>query len=149
DGSVGSPPSQMSPTRLTLPQLALLIGEEAATNAAYLLADGPNATSLNGAAPVGFDPKLAFPNGYTPLFDISGPDIGAYGGFRGEFSNGLTWDFGGSFGRSRVNYSSRDTFNPSLGAPMASDGSIDYANVQTSFDIGGLVNWEAAATADF
>ncbi len=149
DGSVGSPPAQMSPTQLTLSELANLVGVEAANDAAYLLADGPNATSVNGAAPVGYDPKLAFPNGYTPLITIEGPDIGAYAGVRGELPGGLTWDVSGSFGRSRVDFSSTHTQNPSLGAPMAADGSIDYANVQTSFFLGALVNSEATVSADF
>lgn len=149
DGSIGSPPSNMNPTQLTLPQLEALIGVEAAADAAYLLADGPNATSTNGAAPVGYDPKLAFPAGYTPRITIQGPDFGAYGGVRGELSNGLTWDVSGSFGRSRVDIWNRGTQNSSLGAPMAPDGSIDYANVQKNFYNGGLVNIEGAVNADF
>jgi iron complex outermembrane recepter protein len=149
NGSIGSPPSNMNPTQLTLPELQALIGVEAANDYAYLLADGPNATSTNGAAPVGYDPKLAFPAGYTPRITIQGPDFGAYGGVRGELSNGLTWDVSGSFGRSRVDIWNRGTQNSSLGAPMAADGSIDYANVQKNFYNGGLVNIEGGVNADF
>jgi len=149
DGSIGAPPAQMNPTKLTQAQLAALIGTEAAARSAYLLADGPNATSTNGAQAVGYDPKRAFPNGYVPYFVIEGEDVGAYVGARGRLDSGLTWDFSGSFGRSRIDYNNTNTQNPSLGAPRAADGSIDYANVQKDFYIGGLVNIERTVGLDF
>lgn len=149
NGSIGGPNSALKPTKLTLAVLEGLIGVEAAAEAAYLLADGPNATSTNGADPVGYDPKLAFPDGYIPFFHITGQDIGGYLGFRGELDNGLTWDVSGSAGSSTIKYENTNTQNASLGAPMAADGTIDYGAVQRDFYVGGLVNREESLGIDF
>ncbi|MCB2092728.1 MAG: TonB-dependent receptor, partial [Alphaproteobacteria bacterium] len=131
---------------------AELYGEANAERYKYLLADG---LDVDGVTPFvnanggGFAGLGIHPNGYNPWFEIDSKDIAAYAGFKGEFDNGLTYDLSGSLGRNRVDYNISDTLNASLGAPMAEDGSIDYAKAQTAFYIGALVNIERSVGVDF
>lgn len=85
-----------------------------------------------------YNPRDLFPAGYTPRFFGNVLDRGFTGGLRGEWNNGLTYDFGGRFGRSEVRYKSINTMNPSLGPATP-----------TEFKIGNLISDESALTADF
>lgn len=115
-------------------------GTAAANQYSYLLLDGGNG---------GFDAKNIMPNGYTPWYEMDSQDLGSYGGIRGEFDNGLTYDLWGSVGRNRIDNYISNTLNPSLGAPMNVDGSIDYAGAETTFYIGSQVNIERQVGLDF
>ncbi|MBT6036768.1 MAG: TonB-dependent receptor [Kordiimonadaceae bacterium] len=128
-----------------------LNGRQAFNENAYLLGLNTDGTPLviDGVTQRAFSGHFTHPNGYNPWFEMDSQDIGAYAGFRGDLDNGLTYDFSGSIGRNRVDNSISDTHNPSLGGAKLSDGSIDYANVQTAFYIGSQVNVERSIGADF
>jgi len=128
-----------------------LKGEQAWNEYSYLLGMNPDGTPLviNGVQQGAFSGLGVHPNGYNPWYEIDAQDIGVYGGFRGEFDNGLTYDISGSIGTSRVDNKISDTMNPSLGASQAADGSIDYGSAQTAFYIGSQVNTERTVSADF
>ena len=104
---------------------------------------------IDGVTQEPFSGLGTHPNGYNPWYEITSVDHGIYAGFRGSFDNGLEYDLSGSVGRNRVDNNISDTHNPSLGAPQAPDGSIDYANAQTAFYIGSQVNIERTVSADF
>jgi iron complex outermembrane receptor protein len=141
--------------------LAYLYGTQHALENAYLLGYSKaqvdahvagTATDLfSGIVPAGeaFSGLGTHPNGYNPWYEMDLQEHAAYLGFKGEFDNGLEYDVWGSIGRSRIDNYISDTHNPSLGAPQAADGSIDYNNVQTAFYIGSQVNLERQVGLDF
>lgn len=118
---------------------------------AYLLGLNPDGTPLviDGVAQAPFAGLFTHPNGYNPWYEMDLQEHAAYVGFKGEFDNGMTYDLWGSIGRSRIDNFISDTHNPSLGAPQAADGSINYANAQTAFFIGSQINLERQVGADF
>ena len=122
-------------------------------NGVAIVGSTPGGSGLDNAYEAnpngGFAGLGVHPNGFNPWFEIDSKDVGSYVGFKGEFDNGLTYDLSGSLGRNRVDYSISDTLNASNGAPKAADGSIDYANAQTAFYIGALVNIERSVGLDF
>lgn len=128
-----------------------LYGEQAFQENAYLLGLNPDGTPLviDGVTQAPFAGLFTHPNGYNPWFEMDLQEHAGYVGFRGEFDNGLSYDLWGSVGRSRIDNTISDTHNPSLGAPQASDGSINYAQAQTAFYIGSQVNIERQVGADF
>ncbi|WDU59078.1 TonB-dependent receptor plug domain-containing protein [Pseudemcibacter aquimaris] len=127
-------------------------GQAAADQYSYLLRTiapqaplHPSTLNPNG----GFQARNIHPNGFTPWFEMDSQDLGSYLGFKGELDNGLGWDIWGSVGRNRVDNYIYDTANPSMGAPMNDDGSINYGAAPTAFYIGSLVNIERQVGADF
>jgi iron complex outermembrane receptor protein len=128
-----------------------LYGEQAFQENAYLLGLNPDGTPLviDGVTQAPFAGLNTHPNGYNPWFEMDLQEHAAYVGFKGEFDNGLSWDVWGSIGRSRIDNTISDTHNPSLGAPKAADGSINYGAAQTAFYIGSQVNLERQVGADF
>ncbi len=56
-----------------------------------------------------------YPGGFTPQFKGEISDSALTAGVRGELRSGMTWDLSYSFGRNSIDYSIRDTINPSLG----------------------------------
>ena len=118
---------------------------------AYLLGLNADGTPLviDGVTQAPFAGLFTHPNGYNPWYEMDLQEHAAYIGFKGEFDNGLTYDIWGSIGRSRIDNDISDTHNPSLGAPKAADGSINYANAQTKFYIGSQINLERQVGADF
>jgi len=85
-----------------------------------------------------YNPRDRFPSGYTPRFAGNVIDMSFTGGVRGEFANGLSYDFGGRWGESTLKYKFFNTMNPSLGPATP-----------TEFRPGGLISDEAAFNADF
>ncbi|MEZ5985377.1 MAG: TonB-dependent receptor [Hyphomonas sp.] len=79
-----------------------------------------------------------FPGGFAPRFFGNVIDYSAVGGIRGEWGNGIAYDFSGRFGHDEIKYTLKNTVNPSLG-----DAS------PTSFHPGDLINEEAQLQADF
>ena len=65
-----------------------------------------------------------FPGGYTPSFGGKIEDIGAVAGIRGEFENGMTYDFSANIGRNESAYFISNTWNPSLGPEGSSINSF-------------------------
>lgn len=57
-----------------------------------------------------------FPAGYTPRFGADVEDLFGAFGIRGEWDSGLTYDFSGSAGRSRIAFFASNVPNPSMGS---------------------------------
>ncbi|MDZ7642841.1 MAG: TonB-dependent receptor [Woeseiaceae bacterium] len=84
------------------------------------------------------------PAGYTPRFGGELEDSSIVGGVRGEFENGLIYDFSGSFGRNAVDFFLNNTWNPSNGP----DGIIQ-GELQRDFNVGEYIQTETNVNADF
>ncbi|WP_298440561.1 TonB-dependent receptor [uncultured Ferrimonas sp.] len=79
-----------------------------------------------------------FPGGFTPSFGGDLLDLSLIAGVRGEFSNGLTYDFSAGVGRNEVEFFINNTVNASLGP-----------DTPTSFKPGSYVQIENGFNADF
>lgn len=79
-----------------------------------------------------------FPGGFTPRFGGTVEDYSVSGGLRGEFSNGMTYDFSATIGQNDVAYEIFNTLNASLGPDTPFD-----------FDLGGQTQSEFVINADF
>jgi iron complex outermembrane receptor protein len=79
-----------------------------------------------------------YPAGRTPRFGGNVVDYSLTGGIRGRFTDDLSYDFSGRYGKNTIYYSLWNTINPSLG------------NVSpTTFHPGDLVSDELGVNADF
>jgi iron complex outermembrane receptor protein len=85
-----------------------------------------------------YDPRSLYPASFTPRFAGNVIDVGLTGGIRGDFDNGMSYDFSGRRGESTIKYTLFNTLNPSLGP-----------ETPTSFRPGDLVSDETAFNADF
>ncbi len=83
-------------------------------------------------------PLEKHPGGFTPRFFGDVRDISIVGGIRGEMDNGLAYDFSARSGESEMQYTLKNTINPSMGPDSP-----------TSFRPGDLVNSETQLQADF
>lgn len=88
----------------------------------------------------GVDPGF-LPAGFTPFLDGAQTDISLVGGVKGEFDNGMLYDFSVGYGKSSLDYILNNTLNgqldPQGGAP------------QRNFDVGGYNQKEINLNADF
>jgi len=105
--------------------------------------DVPDAAAL---AAVDADPNcwafnLLAPGGFTPQFGGHVSDGSITGGTRGEWSNGLRYDFSASYGRNEVDYVISNTVNPQLAAQQLT--------MPRSFVPGSYVQSERNVNADF
>ena len=85
-----------------------------------------------------YDPRTLYPASFTPRFAGNVIDISFTAGIRGEFDNGLSYDFSGGGGENKIKYTLFNTLNPSLGPATP-----------TSFRPGDLASDEFAFNADF
>ena len=85
-----------------------------------------------------------YPGGYTPSFGGNLLDASIVGGVRGEFDNGLLYDFSLSYGRNKASFFLSNTWNPSNGP----DGFVN-GKLQSSFDLGSYVQSENNINLDF
>jgi len=85
-----------------------------------------------------YNPRSLYPASFTPRFAGNVIDLSFTGGIRGEFNNGMSYDFSGRWGESTIKYTLYNTLNPSLGPATP-----------TSFRPGDLVSDETAFNADF
>ncbi|VAW33795.1 TonB-dependent receptor [hydrothermal vent metagenome] len=79
-----------------------------------------------------------FPGGFTPRFGGDVIDFATTVGVRGETDSGWNWDLSGSYGRSFVDFSIRNTVNASLGLQTPTEFNLgDYQQVDKNlnFDI--------------
>ncbi|MDX1405493.1 MAG: TonB-dependent receptor [Woeseiaceae bacterium] len=85
-----------------------------------------------------YNPRDRYPAGFTPRFFGNVVDYSFTGGVRGEFNNGMSYDFSGRFGHDDISYEMQNTMNPSMGprSPRV-------------FRPGTLVNEETEFNADF
>ena len=84
------------------------------------------------------------PGGYTPQFGGVMSDASGVMGIRGEFDNGMLYDFSGSIGRNETEFFLNNTWNPSRG-PDA----IGETGLQRNFDIGSYTETDVSVNADF
>ena len=85
----------------------------------------------------GFDGN-GFAGGFTPRFFGDVTDMSILGGVRSTGDGPLSWDFSYRFGDGTIEYTLKNTINPSLGE-----------NTPTSFRPGDLTNQETQLQADF
>ncbi|MEX0739001.1 MAG: TonB-dependent receptor [Pseudohongiella sp.] len=85
-----------------------------------------------------YSPLEKFPGGFTPRFFGEVTDYSFVGGYRGELGNGFMYDLSARTGESKVDYTLRNTINPSQGPDSP-----------TSFRPGALTNEEMQLQADF
>jgi iron complex outermembrane recepter protein len=93
---------------------------------------------VNGAPANCFSFFSKFPGGFTPRFGGTVTDYSGTAGFRGKFDSGFTYDFSAGFGRNALGLKINNTVNASLGPDSP-----------TNFDLGGQVQKEIVANADF
>jgi len=99
----------------------------------------PNPTLLASLGAAGcFAFNSMFPGGFTPRFGGTISDVSLVIGTKGEFDNGISYDFSTYVGQNQANFRIRNTVNASLGP-----------NTPTSFDPGGYTQREKAINADF
>lgn len=126
---------------------------EAATVYGFVVAtDGEGVTDFNWRNPSntssvyrattvfpGFTFNSVYPNGFTPRFGTDFEDYQLVGGLRGTFGNGaFSYDLSVGNGRSRIDYTLRESLNASLGPASP-----------TSFYLGRLEQRELNLNADF
>ena len=85
-----------------------------------------------------YSPLQKFPGGFTPRFFGEITDMSFLSGLEGELGNGITYDFSGRFGSNEIQYTLKNTINPSMGPDSP-----------TSFRPGDLINEELQFSADF
>ena len=85
-----------------------------------------------------YTPLSRFPGGFTPQFFGDITDFSLAAGIRGEWDNGWTYDFSGRHGDNSIEYTLKNTINPSMGPESP-----------TSFRPGDLTNTETQFQADF
>ena len=97
------------------------------------------AQAFIAAAPANcFAYNSIFPGGFTPRFGGTVKDYSLAAGFRGQFSNGMNYDFSVMTGENDIEYKIDQTVNASLGAASP-----------TSFDLGAQTQSETVINADF
>ncbi len=85
-----------------------------------------------------YNPRDQYPGGFTPRFFGKVIDKSFTGGLKGEWGNGLAYDFSGRFGENEIRYQIKNTRNPSQGPSSP-----------TEFSPGNLISDEVAFNADF
>jgi len=85
-----------------------------------------------------YSPLEKFPGGFTPRFLGEITDFSIVSGLEGEFANGIGFDFSGRYGSNEIQYTLKNTINPSMGPASP-----------TSFRPGDLINDELQLSADF
>lgn len=85
-----------------------------------------------------YTPLEKFPGGFTPRFFGKLSDYSLVAGLRGSLDNGLGYDFSSRSGENQIEYTLRNTINPSMGPDSP-----------TEFRPGDLINTETQFQADF
>lgn len=85
-----------------------------------------------------YSPLEKFPGGFTPRFFGKVSDYSLVGGLNGTLDNGLGYDLSARTGQSKIEYTLRNTVNPSMGPDSP-----------TAFRPGDLINEESQLQADF
>jgi len=78
------------------------------------------------------------PAGYTPFFEIRQTDFASVVGVRGEFDNGMLYDFSGNFGTNKHEYKLNNSLSPSYGPDS-----------QRDFRTGDIKESDRSVNADF
>lgn len=78
-----------------------------------------------------------YPKGFSPTFGARIKDLSAFGGYRGEFDFGLTYDFSIGYGQSQIRYSLKNSVNASMGPDSPRDfysGSLEERDTTFNAD---------------
>lgn len=102
----------------------------------------PGHSTLAALSDLGYTGDL-LNTGYTPYLDGDQKDFSLVAGVKGQFSNGMYYDFSGSYGFNELDYFLQNTTNPSLGLNSGGDP------LQRNFDVGGYEQEETNFNADF
>jgi len=105
-------------------------------NAGYELSDNSELYAFGNWST--FSYRDLFPAGFTPQMFGDVDDKSIVAGWRGEWDNGLTYDFSYRSGESEIEYNLFNTVNASMGVESP-----------TQFHLGNLVNEEEQYQADF
>lgn len=92
---------------------------------------------LPNAAFPGFTALQVYPTGFTPRFGQNDGDLSLVGGVRAELANDLKLDASLNYGRNRIDYFMRESFNFSLGpaSPKAfDDGGVQQTEFSVNLD---------------
>ncbi|MCF6300176.1 MAG: TonB-dependent receptor [Proteobacteria bacterium] len=99
----------------------------------------PDANALAQLAAANcFSFNSLFPGGFTPRFGGDVNDFATTVGIRGETDSGWGWDLSGSYGRSFVDFSIRNTVNASLGLQTPTEfnpGDYEQVDKNVNFDV--------------
>lgn len=99
-----------------------------------------------------------FPNGYNPLAPATLQDFSLTAGVKGKLNNGWSTDFSISQGSNKVDWSAKNTVNPSLGAASPTEFYVGQtkvtqtlvnADISKTFGQGGYPNFSLAAGTEF
>jgi iron complex outermembrane receptor protein len=85
-----------------------------------------------------YNPLQMWPGGFTPNLFGEVSDMSLVAGLRGEFDNGLSYDFSARTGESEIDYTLDRSINPSMGRASP-----------TTHPLGDLINEETQLQADF
>lgn len=85
-----------------------------------------------------YDPRDRYPGGFTPRFFGAVIDQSLTAGLRGEWDNGMAYDFSARYGNNEIRYQIKNTINPSMGPASPRE-----------FRPGQLINDETEFNADF
>ncbi|MEO2174282.1 MAG: TonB-dependent receptor, partial [bacterium] len=99
----------------------------------------PDHSSLLPLRAMGFTGLQA---GYTPFLDGDQTDFSIVGGFEGEFSGGILYDFSVAYGENELEYFLNNTINQTLGL-------VNGEPAQRNFDVGAYRQEEINLNADF
>ena len=123
------------------PALIAPPGTPTAADAAEVAADAVARAALTDSCWV---MNKEVPGGYTPSFGGVMSDASAVLGLRGEFDNGMLYDFSGSIGRNETEFFLNNTWNPSRGPDAIGENGL-----QRDFDIGSYTETDVSLNADF
>ena len=92
------------------------------------------------------DGYTGLPAGFTPYLDGDQDDVSLVAGVRGEFDNGMLYDFSYGYGKNELDYFLNNTVNGDL--PLV--GTCPACEIsQMGFDVGGYAQEENNFNADF
>lgn len=88
--------------------------------------------------------------GYTPYLEGDQTDFSAVTGLRGELDSGWNYDFSVAYGSNELDYTLRNTTNPSLGVvDIGPTGSPNLIIPQRDFNVGAYEQSEINVNLDF
>ena len=89
-----------------------------------------------------------FPGGFTPQFKGEVTDTAGAIGVRGSLDSGLTWDVSYTRGRNNIDFSMRDTINPSLGPGTPTQFNLgSYTQTEQTINVDVTQEFDVAAFA--
>ena len=97
-----------------------------------------------------YSPLEIFPGGFTPRFEGEVEDMSFLAGVRGDLDTGLSWDVSLRWGINEIDYTLRNTINPSLGPDTPTSfrpGTLSNEEIQFQIDFVQELDWGFAVPA--